>query len=418
MVRKTKTIYIRNIISVMLIVWAGILSAQIKFDVKVSDHHVRKLEKAKGSKAKLAGYQKFYKKDSIKAAKKAWSSFRKDKKDSLKTKHLWKEAKQNKGKILSNRWEFDRVPAYEQVDPFSFPIPKDSLDWAFQELARHGEFEELQQIYSSYAQYDSAYMLHFHPDSITLDSAMLSNRFDMKQRISSYLPEELRQETDVNIAKQIEAGTIDQYGAVQKIDRSGVKEFFKNVSPEQFSKSQVAMTTLKKKYATLPSLEKEEEGIKRNSLEELPWKKRLYLGGNVTIQSTHPLILDSDIRLGYRLNKYWAAGVGLVLREQFNNGASSDLTGDAHGYSLFSSYEIVSSYFAYGEFQAVQNRSLFEGSGKPTNWQYSHLLGAGKSFRLGRKISASIILLYDFNYKNNDLNARPLVMRFGYSIGF
>ena len=393
----------------------SLVQSQIKLNVKVSDRNLGKVEKQKDPREKLKSYKKFYSKDSLKASKVAWKDYRKLNKDSLKTEGIWKEAKENKGTILNGRWDTYTQSRSYKLDSLSFPPPKDSLDWALRELAIQGEFEQIQGFYKQYAQYDSAYLDQFKMDSLQFDSLELARRFDAKQRVRSYLPEELAQETDADVAKQMKAGTIDEFGAIQKIDRSGVKDFFKNVSPEQFAESQLSMKVAKEKFSSLPNLEKEEEGVKRNSLEGSPFKKRLFLGGHITIQATNPLILDSDIRIGYRFNKKFSVGTGLILREQFSS-RSTSLTGDAHGYSVFTSYDITDTYFLYGEYQAVKNRSLFQESNGLANWEYAHLLGAGRKFRFSSKVSGSLSLLYDFNFKNNDLNARPLLVRFGYKI--
>ncbi|MEL7535209.1 MAG: hypothetical protein AAFN10_28180, partial [Bacteroidota bacterium] len=68
------------------------------------------------------------------------------------------------------------------------------------------------------------------------------------------------------------------------------------------------------------------------------------------------------------------------------------------------------------EYQRVKTQSLFQESPIPGDWQTAWLLGAGRRFNVTSKISVSIALLYDLNYRNNDLNQRPLNMRVGYQI--
>jgi len=95
------------------------------------------------------------------------------------------------------------------------------------------------------------------------------------------------------------------------------KELFKKIDPEQFKDAQLDMEQLKKKYSKLPYTRYPKEGTKRNSLQDIPFTKRLYFGGNVGLTSTDPLILSSNLQLGYWINKKWLAGVGITLREQF-----------------------------------------------------------------------------------------------------
>ncbi len=389
--------------------------AQIKLNIIVSDRNLTKVEKQKNPKAKLKAYKKYYSKDSLKASRNSWKQYHKLNKDSLKSEGLWEAAKQSRGKVLNGTWDkLNPKPVYS-VDSLSLPVSKDSLDWALRELVVQGEFEQIQGFYKQYGHYDSAYVDQFRIDSLQLDSLELMHRLDMKQRVRPYLPEELAQETDMDIANHMQHGIINEFGSIEKIDKSGVKDFFKNVSPEQFTKSQVSMRVAKEKFSTLPNLEKEDEGIKRNSLEGSPLRKRLYLGGHITIQATSPLVFDSDVRLGYKFNRVFSIGTGLIIREQFSN-RTSWLTGDAHGYSFFTSYDLTDTYFLYGEYQAVKNKSFFHESSKSVSWEYAYLLGGGRKFQLSSKVSGSVSLLYDLNFKKNNLNARPLIIRFGYRI--
>ena len=393
------------------------LHAQIKFDVKVSDKHLKKVEKSGDARSKLKSYKEFYRKDSIKAARLAWKDYKKLNKDSLKAVGKWKEAKAHQKELLLGKYKLEGPKKYA-MDYGHFEPPKDSMDWAIQELSRRGDFHQVQKIYEAYGHYDSAYINQFHPDSIKLDSATLMNRFDMKKRVESYLPPELAKESDFKVAEQMKYGAVDEYGQLTQIDRSGVSDFFQNISPEEFAKSQVSLKTAKENYTVLPDLSKEEEGIKRNSLKGQPLRDRIFLNGNVTIQSTAPVILDSNIQLGYRWNKSFSSGIGFILREQLNDRDSTSLTGDAHGFTFFSNYDIMRGFFIYGEYQLVKNKSLFKESAATVSWQYAAMLGVGRRFNISPKVSLSVSLLYDFNYKNNTLNQRPLTPRIGYNISF
>lgn len=388
--------------------------AQINFDVKVSDKHLQKVEKSKSVREKLEDYQAFYAKDSIKSAKKAWSTYKKQHKDSLKRAGKWKEVKHHKEAFISGKWKL--IKDTLQVDTTLFEPPRDSMDWALQELAKQGEYQKLQEIYEAYGQYDSSYLNKFQPDSMKLDSSLIADRFDLKKRMESYLPPEMAQESNAKIEDQLTHGALDEYGQIQQVDRSGVTEFFKKIPSEEFVKSQLSLKAAKEKYSTVPNLEKKEEGIKRNSLKGSPLKDRFFLNGNIAVQSTDPIIIDANFQIGYRWNKSLSSGVGLLVREQINNTDSTSLTGDAHGFSFFANYDIIKDFFIYGEYQAVKNKSLFRETTAASNWQYATLLGIGRKFRISAKVGINIMLLYDFNYKNNSLNSRPLMPRVGYHI--
>ena len=191
------------------------------------------------------------------------------------------------------------------------------------------------------------------------------------------------------------------------------KALFKKIDPEQFQKAQADITKLKNKYSSLPDTRFPSEGRKRNSLEDVPFKKRLYFGGNVNATSTDPLIMDISLQLGYWINKKWLAGAGMVMREQFNQRDSTTLTGDSHGFSLFMRYDILKQFFAWGESQHQVNRALINSeSSAPAKWQQASLVGIGRNFKIG-PVQMTSLIMYDFNYRNNNLNGRPFVFRLG-----
>lgn len=388
---------------------------QVKFEAKITGKHLKKVERAKNARSKLSSYKKLYSKDSIRQAKQAWNEYKKNHKDSLKTIDKWQEIKAHKKEVLLGEYEL-KDPKKYVLDYSKFEPPSDSVDWALQELAKVGDFKQLQQYYESYAHYDSSYLDQFKMDSIQLDSLDLIERFGLKQKIESYLPPELAKETDTDIANQMKFGELDQYGDLQKIDRSGIKDFFKKVPKKEFIKSQLSLDSAKLNFTKVTTLEKEEEGIKRKSLEGTPLKDRFFLNGNVGAQSTDPIIINTAIRIGFKWTKALSTGFGIVMREQINNRDS--ISGEAHGYSAFVSYEIDKGFFAYSEFQRLKNSSFFSESSAIESWEEAALVGIGRGFQITKKISFSVSLLYDLNYKQNDLNTKPLVPRFGYRIGF
>ncbi|MEP5611259.1 MAG: hypothetical protein ABJP45_03375 [Cyclobacteriaceae bacterium] len=197
---------------------------------------------------------------------------------------------------------------------------------------------------------------------------------------------------------------------------AAARKLFKKIDPEQFQKVQEDISKLKNKYSSLPDTRFPEEGRKRNSLEDLPFKKRLYFGGNINASSTDPLIMDISLQLGYWINKKWLAGTGLIVREQFNQQDSSSLTGDAYGFSFFMRYDILKQFYAWGESQSQVNRSLLNNeSNAPTKWEHANLLGIGRDFSIG-PVRMTSLIMYDFNYLNNNLNSRPWVFRLGFQL--
>ncbi len=258
------------------------------------------------------------------------------------------------------------------------------------------------------------------------DSVALARGGALAENVArEYLPDELNQAEDPlgNLNDPLGGGVsnntdLPAFKPPSKPNPNLVKPdqaqaLFKKIDPEQFQEAQADIQKLKKKYSELPDTRYPEEGTKRNSLEDKPFKNRLYFGGNLGIQSTDPFILDTNLQLGYWINKKWLGGVGIILREQFSNDTTSTLTGDGYGYSFFTRYDIPKGFFAWAEVERQLNRSLFNNEQAfNSEWQSAILAGAGREFRIGFVQMISMIL-YDFNYRNNDLNARPIVFKFG-----
>ncbi len=192
-------------------------------------------------------------------------------------------------------------------------------------------------------------------------------------------------------------------------------EVFADMPRASIDEAQEEIKGLKKKYSSVNTTTDLSSAVKRNSLADKPFHRRLQFGGTVDIASTDPLILDIDLQLGYRLNKHATLGAGGIYRKQFTNSNYKDLVGDAYGYSGFLSYEIVKSFFGYAEYRSITDRKVIEQSGK-ANWETAYYLGIGKAVSLGKRLEMTLIFLYDLNHKNNDLTARPYSMRVGYRI--
>lgn len=192
------------------------------------------------------------------------------------------------------------------------------------------------------------------------------------------------------------------------------RKLFKKIDPEQFQEAQADIQKLKNTYSKMPDTRYPEEGTKRNSLENAKLMERFYFGGNLSLQSTDPVIINTNLQVGYWINKKWLGGVGISLREQFANDSTTALTGDGYGYSFFTRYDIPKGFFAWGEVERQINKSFFNSENPPnTQWQSAYMLGIGREFRIGIVQMMSMVL-YDFNYQNNDLNARPLVFKLGF----
>lgn len=380
-----------------------LLHAQVKVGANATGKHAKAINTAKDAKAQAEARREQLKQ--VKEQKKAVRKYEK----------RYKSLKKKKLKTEKDSLKIE-IPVFTEQDSIALA----------ERVLNEADFPE---------EYRDLVLRPISLDSLdvpSIDSSALSTTERLlENQAKNYLPDELSQEAgnplDALGSNPLEGGlNTPDIGdkpdlSVKKpskpnpnlVKPEAARDLFKKIDPDQFQKIQSDITKLKKKYSSMPDTRFPEEGRKRNSLEDLAIKKRIYLGGTVNATSTDPLILDTNLQLGYWIHKKWMAGVGLTIREQLNNRDSTSLTGDAHGYSLFTRYDVLKQFYFWGEMQRQVNRSLLNNeSVMPARWQESYLLGVGREFKIG-PVRMTSLIMYDFNYQSNDLNSRPLVFRLG-----
>lgn len=377
------------------------LEAQVNIDFKLSDKHKDRVAKVTDTRKKLKKYHKLYAKDSLKLSKHY--------QDSIK-------------KLYKRRLRSDSS-LYTQQIPYDLPAnTEDSITWALNTLTRHGQYAEVASFYEAYYKMDSLQRPTINPQALESEAAAISDEMLQKNLQSQNinlpqndpltgLPKNLNT-TKTSLDQSLDLSSYAVQDPTQELDA-----FQNNLKEKEMAKAQVKLAAMKKKYISMPDMNKPEEGIKRNSLKGQPLINRIYLGGNFNIESTAPLVLDTDFQLGYKFNKKFTLGVGFNWRESLSRKDSlpSNITENGYGYSCFSSYDIAKGFFAYAEYSAVKEASLL-GSEKQTDfWQYEYLIGVGKKFSLFEFMDLTTNVLYDINHRNNSLHALPFILRIGYS---
>ncbi|MDW3197445.1 MAG: hypothetical protein R8G66_34020 [Cytophagales bacterium] len=240
-----------------------------------------------------------------------------------------------------------------------------------------------------------------------------------EQQVSEYFPDnpELPLGEGAGLPEEV-LGLSEKVSALKNpnfISPKDAQGLFDKVDPQQFQDAMLRTEKLKQKYQKLPSIEDPKNGLKRNSLSDLPFADRLYFGGNLDMPSTDPLVLDTQLQLGYWWNKHWMTGLGFGVREQFSG--VSQPNSDNHGWSGFSRYHLTPSIFLWGEYSERWYRSLF--GSEPANSRlvkdWGLFVGAGKDFRIG-KATLFTLLLYNVNHRSNDLSNRPWLIKIGFRI--
>ena len=373
--------------------------SQVKYSVKLSDKHQKRVEQTKDVRKRFKRYRKLMHKSEKKA--------RKREADSL-------------GNVAVDKAE----QRYDLEVP-SLPDSasrEDSISWVVNTLAQYHQEEELQQYVEQLVSMDSSEVPSL--DSLVLDPIA-------EEAFNKYLSDELSQQAapTMESIKQDQLSTLEGELPTEALDhmeglatdpKAEIDAFQDKVKAQQLEKVQGRLSKLKEKYVTLPSMGDESTGIKRNSLKGEPLWKRIYLTGNVAVQSTEPVVLDTDFRVGYKINQQLVTGVGVRWREVLvgKMDSASRISDQAHGYSWYIDQSFKKGLFLHGEIGAVKNTSLFrEGADSPfVKWEYECLAGLGRTFKLGKMVSMSTMILYDFNHRNNDIHPRPFVVKVGMNL--
>ena len=171
---------------------------------------------------------------------------------------------------------------------------------------------------------------------------------------------------------------------------------------------------------------KEDSKEKANSLSDLPFKDRLFTGGNFGFGvANNILFLDVAPIIGYKITEKLGAGIGIrysLLRDiQYKVNRSN------YGGSLFARYKVIPQAFLHAELEGIRTYNF-----NPQSPQYGEramaymgFVGAGYSF--GEGVSFSVMVLYDLidhvnsPYRNTYLlgaSGPPVIIRGGITVRF
>ena len=400
-------------------------TAQVKFTANMTDSRLAKLKKSKDARTKLQRYQKMQVQDSLKASKERRKFLRdslgskrmmKAYSDSLELKELYKnnvnsylgraglggykaqfdQYKQAKDSMGIEAWKQQQKDKWGR--PFgvgdSIGVP-DSLS-GMDVMAKYGMYGTMMETYAT-------------RKGLPTDSASLMQQLAIEEKVKSYLPEELQGDQGFGSFQEQFVGDAE----MDKDNPTGV--LTEHLSPEQMKAASATMSVLKKGYISVANTNDLSTAKKRKSLKDAPFKRRVFLGGNVALKSFAPVILDTDIQVGYKFNRDFYIGTGFIIREQFSDMPSA-LVGDAYGHSFFVNHDLPLGIFGYMEFQTLRKQSLFQENLIEAKSEQSFMMGIGKELALTSKVNLTAMILYDLNYKNNNLNPKPIVIRFGYRI--
>ena len=134
-----------------------------------------------------------------------------------------------------------------------------------------------------------------------------------------------------------------------------------------------------------------------NSLTELPFKDRLYTGGDLGLSLGNLTFVNVNPILGYMLDEQLSAGFGLkyiYYRERYPE-YNWEYSNSMYGGSLFARYLIGESFIAHAELETMNAEVRpFLSTTLTRKWVPVGFLGAGYRQGIGNTY-AQILVLYD-----------------------
>lgn len=175
------------------------------------------------------------------------------------------------------------------------------------------------------------------------------------------------------------------------------------------------------------SLLAQDDEKSKNSLEGVPFKERIYVGGDLGLNFGTTTVINIAPIVGYRLNKQWSAGLGAKYiyfryRDPFSGWQYSN---SMYGGSVFSRYLIGQNFLLHGEFETI-NTEVYEPfvGGISREWVNMAFVGAGYRQGMGNTYF-QLMALYDIiNDRNSPYAGQyifgpdvPIIIRGGIVIG-
>jgi len=407
-------------VTLLLLILLATLSQAQQLEVKLSDKHVRKIEKAKKGHARLKRYKKFYSKDSIKLAKQAdkyWRDKLKDNAKAIDRENKVEKYKKEFANTVPTKLDSTGIDSLKQEGiekvkaalPESVELNKGQSE--LKEMTNGGELSTLKNTDSlkSYAsQYTQSKVSALESEAAQIDELKdFESKGEEFEQIRS-MPKEYQ--------KQIEQ--FKQREALKAKSKEMAKEkavdYFA-LHAEKLQPIQKKMSLMQNKYSSVLNSNDLSTAVKRSSLKGRPFRERLFIGGNFNMNNLKPLSVDASPQIGYKFNKRFVVGVGGIYRQTFGDtiNVTPAIPANSYGYKGFTSYDVIKSFFAYAEYErrtkevhasaSSTNGSITDTPSNKTAWVDGLLIGVGRRMSIHSKVHMNMIVLYNFLY--NDENA-------------
>ena len=279
------------------------------------------------------------------------------------------------------------------------------------------------------------------PGSFRADSILHPGNF------SEFLkPENIDQWADNEFRRIDAAGEIDKitkssrsldeiYAAAAELRSISVRESLKNKNvlqqvlknPEKggsnlpevwgkrFQSAQNKIAGLKKKYSRFSSASDIENSMKRNSMKGVPFQNRLTPGGELSLRRIHPILLEIEPVLGYRVNKNFSAGFSgrYEIEEKLKTNAKSRIGRNNYGSGLFASHTLFKGYFGYFELGRTSAESDKADLNGDWEWKNNLETGLGREIPIKNGVKGIIMIVYDALPDRSQNLTRPWKIKTG-----
>jgi len=169
-----------------------------------------------------------------------------------------------------------------------------------------------------------------------------------------------------------------------------------------------------------PSKSAEMPGFKPADSRPRSFTKNLVFGFNVQntrARSFFPTMTDFASQLGYRFAKNGEVGLGASYKMGWGNGLRDiRISSEGIGLRSYIDWKIKGQLYISGGYEQnyLQRFDKLDPLKDLSNWQQSGLIGLSKRYKVGKKLTGDIKILFDFLSYQQIPRTQPILFRFGY----
>lgn len=149
--------------------------------------------------------------------------------------------------------------------------------------------------------------------------------------------------------------------------------------------------------------------------DSIPFKDRLYYGGNFGMQFGTVTLIDFSPLLGVMITPKFSSGVGITY-QYFKDRRYIGGEASSYGGRLFSRYNVLPNIFLHAEYESINfdNYNIFSDRFERI-WSSGLFLGGGYFAPFGPRGGANFTFLYNVLYNNlRSPYSEPYVIRVGF----